>query len=390
MKLIFAVDAIFQPLTGIGRYAWELARGMHQHHAIDSVKYFSHGRWVTNPTQQATQAQLGDTHGHCSQSPSAAARLRVRLSRSRMLVDLYARLTPPIYRWRLRGFKDHLYHSPNYLLPPFDGRSVATVHDLSTLLCPQFHPAARVAFMDKVLPQTFKRAHHIITDADAVKSEIIQHFGWPADRITAIPLGVSPAYRPMDAQHTLPVLQRYGLEHGGYVLCVATLEPRKNIERLIAAFSSLPPALRQHYPLVLAGAQGWGSETLHALIQQSGIRYLSYLPEHALPALYAGARLFAFPSIYEGFGLPVLEAMASGVPVLTSNCSTLPEVSAGAGLLVDPLDTVAIRDGLVRGLEDDPWRAMAIECGRIRAGQLTWDSCVARTLDLYSSLATRA
>lgn len=392
MKLIIAVDAIFPPLTGIGRYALELVRGLQdvqEQGELGQIRYFSHGAWVDAPAPGLLQQQAsGVEPPQPAPSPGLTAWVRTRLARNRHVVSLYATFTQPWFKWRLRGYADYLFHAPNFILPPFAGRSIATIHDLSTVLYPQFHPAARIALMDRMLPQTLQRASHLITVSETVREEIIRHYQWPRERITATPLGVSPAYRPMAELHTRPVLQRHGLEHGAYILCVATLEPRKNIERLIEAFSRLPPMLRQRYPLVLAGAQGWGCETLHDLIRKCGIRYLRYLPEHELPVLYAGAWLFAFPSIYEGFGLPVLEAMASGVPVLTSNCSSMPEVSAGAGLLVDPLDTDAIRDGLVRGLEDGPWRATAIERGLTRAGQLTWGSCVGRTLDLYRSLAT--
>ena len=293
MKLIFAVDAIFPPLTGIGRYAWELAAGLANEPLAAQVRYFSHGRFVANPTLSAQQEQTAPAKTPWS------ARLRARLAFSGPVVKLYGTVTPHLFGWQLRRYGDHLFHSPNYFLPPFGGPAVATVHDLSCLRYPEFHPAARVAFMNNALPQTLRRATHLITDSEFVRAEVVAHLGWPADKVTAIPLGVDARFAPHTPAQTQPVLDAYGLTHGRYTLCVATLEPRKNLERLIQAHQSLPEALQRRFPLVLAGSAGWNSSALHALIgrlQGPALRYLNYVPQEHLYALYGGARLFAYPS----------------------------------------------------------------------------------------------
>nr|WP_255423134.1 glycosyltransferase family 1 protein [Undibacterium sp. LX40W] len=168
---------------------------------------------------------------------------------------------------------------------------------------------------------------------------------------------------------------------------VSTIEPRKNLSNLIAAYSKLPSAMRQRWPLVLVGGKGWNSEEIHAQIEQataqSWLKYLGYVPQAHLPLLYAGARLFTYPSLYEGFGLPIAEAMASGVPVLTSNCSSMPEVAGTAALLVEPRDVDQMCVELERGLSDNVWRTLAIPKGLERASQLTWDTCVDKTLLAY-------
>ena len=210
------------------------------------------------------------------------------------------------------------------------------------------------------------------------------------NKVEAIPLGVDAAFAPQAPEALAPTLERLGLQPGAYLLCVATLEPRKNISRLIDAFLGLPAPVRTRYPLVLAGAPGWHGEALAERIRDlprgGQVVQLGYVAQADLPALYAGARLFAFPALYEGFGLPVLEAMASGVPVVTSNCSSLPEVAGDAALLVNPEDTDALRLALAQGLEDDAWRSAARERGLARAAQRSWAQCVARTLALYRSL----
>lgn len=248
--------------------------------------------------------------------------------------------------------------------------------------------------MAQALPATLKHAQHIITPSLAVREQLLQHCGIAPERITATPLGVDPAYVPMAAQALEPVLGHWGLRPGGYTLCIATLEPRKNLDGLLDAWAQLPAAQRQRYPLVLAGAPGWGSERLLQRIQDlqrhGEVRHLGYVAESRLPALYAGARLFAFPALYEGFGLPVLEAMACGIPVVTSNSSSLPEVAGGAALLVAPEDTTALAQALQRGLEDEPWREQATAMGLQRAQQATWARCVSQTMAVYRREAAKA
>ena len=391
MKLIFAVDAVFPPLTGIGRYAWELADGLAQCPESDSVLYYQHGRFVPNPTV-APDHERPQSTVHAGGTPWSA-RVRARLAQSKTAVRVYSALTPHLHRWRLQRFDDHLFHSPNYFLPPFSGPAVATLHDLSTLLFPEFHPSARVAYMDAELPKTLSRATHLITVSEFIRAQVIKHLSWPADKITAIGLGVDARFRPQSALMTQSVLSTYGLTHGAYTLCVATVEPRKNIERLLDAHLALSEPLRRRYPLVLAGSAGWNSEALHQRIKQlqgPGLYYLNYVPQDHLYALYAGARLFAFPSIYEGFGLPVLEAMASGTPVLISDQASLPEVAAGAAWQVNPLNVDDIRDGLEHALQDESWREQAISAGLRRASEHSWKRCFDQTRAVYARFAPGA
>ncbi|TCO73754.1 glycosyltransferase family 4 protein [Chromatocurvus halotolerans] len=388
MRLILAVDAIFPPLTGIGRYALELAQGLAASGEFDSLRYYLHGRWLTAAPGASPEDNSAIADGG---RPGILAKARVQLAQVPLAVRVYAALAPRVASLRLRRYRDHVFHSPNFILPPFAGPSVATVHDLSTVMYPQFHPAARVALMQRAMPQTVARATRLITPSESVRREVIAHFGLAAGRVVATPLGVDPVFAPRCATDLASDLRTLGLQAGTYLLCVATLEPRKNIGRLLDAYQDLPQALRQRYPLVLAGAPGWHGEALNRrirdLAQGGQVRQLGYVSQAQLPALYAGARLFAFPALYEGFGLPVLEAMASGVPVVTSDCSSLPEVAGDAALLVNPLDTDALRAALARGLEDEGWRGVARERGLARAAERSWPQCVARTLAVYRSLS---
>lgn len=390
MNVILAADAIQPPLTGIGRYAFELAQRLPEHPMIDQMRFFSYGRWQESAALIRNETTNSVPHGPAVQRSG----LRSRLSGNRLAVRVYQALTPHLYRWRLRHEEGALFHSPNYFLPPFPGRSVATIHDLSHICLPQFHPAVRVELMNRALPDTLRQADFLITDAESVRQEVIRHFDWPVDRIAAVPLGVSSLFHPRLAQDIDPVLQRYGLLTGGYSLCVGTVEPRKNLTRLLCAYELLPVALRQRWPLVLAGARGWQSGDIHDRIDKGvavgWVKYLEYVPQEDLPFLYAGARLFAYPSLYEGFGLPPLEAMASGVPVVTSDVSSLPEVVGDAALMVNPLDVGALSAALSRGLEDEVWRESAVRLGLGRAARLTWANCIDNTVMIYGKVLGRS
>ncbi|KAF1018166.1 MAG: glycosyltransferase family 1 protein [Burkholderia sp.] len=370
MKLIFDVDAIIPPFSGIGRYAWELARYFIQHdECFDDLRFHYQGNWVDDRQALGVGSLLG---------------LRSVLGRYAKLYKSHRRLA----RWAVhRAMRGHCFHSPNYFLPQGVRDGIVTIHDLSIFKYPETHPRERIEHFRINFDDSLKRAVHLITDSEAMRSEVATFFGWPEQKITAIPLGVPRGFRPSAEPDISPVLARYGLAYGRYALCVATLEPRKGIDSLIDAYGDLPSELRLACPLMLAGVRGWLSDDLMTRIRlaadENWLHYLGYVPEADLPMLYSGARAFCFPSRYEGFGLPVLEAMASGVPTLTSNASSLPEVAGGAAWLVEPDDRDALRDGLARVLTDEAWRATAARRGLAVAAEATWERCALHTLDVY-------
>ena len=374
MKVIFNVDAITAPLTGIGRYALELARGLARNAAIEELRLYSAYRWVDDPA-------------HALASNRAIAAIRRSVPFKTQALELYTQLRGALFRLHTRRLRGFLLHTPNYVLMPFDGPSLTTVHDLSWLSYPDAHPVERVRFLDRHLPASLEQAQLVLTDSDFIAAEIAARFGLPRAKIRAIPLGVDAAYRPRTAEEMLATLAKYGLEHSAYLLVVATLEPRKNLARLVEAYARLPAATKARHPLVIVGARGWLNRELEraiAPLETAGAaRRLGYVAEDELPLIYAGAYAFAFPSLYEGFGLPVLEAMASAVPVLTSNVSSLPEVAGHAALTVDPLDVGALTAGLTRLLEDTSWRDAAVPRGLDRAKRYPWSRCVEATIDAY-------
>jgi glycosyltransferase involved in cell wall biosynthesis len=280
-----------------------------------------------------------------------------------------------------------LYHEPAYLLLGKRLPAVVTVHDLSFVHFPETHPAGRVRVLHKRLPRSLAAARAVITDSLAVREEITAHYGVRPEKVHAIPLGVSPRFRPRSADEIEPLMRRLQLTAGAYLLCVGTLEPRKNLVRTVRAYSSLPAELRKRFPLVVVGAVGWHESSIVAelepLARSGEARFLSYVDEDSLTSLYAGARGVLYPSLYEGFGLPIAEAMASGAPTLTSNAGCMKELADGAALLVDPMDIAGIAQGLRRLLEDDATRARLRAAGLERARHLTWQRCAERTLQVY-------
>lgn len=372
LKLILAVDAIVPPLTGIGRYTWELA----SHYAtpdsgLDSIRYFFAGQWVHDPRNLLN----GPPPNHVFPRKG-----------------FWPRLSAGWRQWyERRAIREHVFHSPNYFLPEWVEGGVVTVHDLSVFKYPETHPVERIRHFERSFASTLARTTHIITDSEAIRHEVASHFGWPLEKITSVRLGVPPEFRQHGGEVLFEPLARYQLVPGAYTLCVSTLEPRKRIDALLAAYAELPLSLKSRFPLVLVGSEGWLSDALRQNVargeQEGWLRYLGFVPDAALPYLYAGAHAFFFPSLYEGFGLPVLEALASGVPTLTSNCSSLPEVADGAAWLVEPGDHVALRDGIAKVICDDEWRATAVERGLAVASETTWTRCARRTLDICRRFA---
>jgi alpha-1,3-rhamnosyl/mannosyltransferase len=378
MKVVLGADAIRHPLTGVGRYAYELARRLLRADGIGQVRYFRAGRVVDALPARPVEDVAGQ----------AGLRLRALAGRVPLLAEAFRRVAGAVQERALRPYRDHVFHGPSFHLPAHGGPSVVTIHDLSVFLWPECHPGARVAYLRKQLPLALKRADVLLTDSDFTRREVAGYFNWPLARIVVAPLAADAAYRPHTAAESAPALARLGLRHGFYSLFVGTLDPRKNIDLLLGLYERLPAALARRAPLVVAGFEGWKSEATIARLragERAGwARYLGFVDEAALPALYAGARVFLYPSRYEGFGLPLLEAMACGVPVIGADAASLPEVAGAAGaLLLGADDEAAFYQALLRALEDDAWCQAAGAAGLARAAQFSWDKTVAATVGAY-------
>ncbi len=378
MKVILNVDAITGPLTGIGNYAMQLACGIPKHSSIKEFKLYSSHRWIKDAD-------------HALKANQALATIRKNIPLKGPALRLYTWQKNLWFKNKSKPFdSDYILHSPNYLLLPFEGPCISTIHDLSFLRYPETHPKERVDLLEKELPKTIDQANVIITDSEFIKQEVHDMLSVPLDKIKVVPLGVSDEFKPQKTENLTPVLHKYKLDNIKYLLAVATLEPRKNLNSLLDAYLLLPKKMRQEYKLVIAGASGWLSKKIkrriEMLVNRGDIISMGYIDGSDLPYIYSGAYGFVFPSLYEGFGLPILEAMASGVPVLTSTSSSLPEVAAGAAILTNAHDIDDISKGMVKLIEDIEWRNCATEKGLNRAKDYTWEKCVSETIAIYQNL----
>ena len=374
----FAVHArpLLNPISGIGRYLIDLMSEIERDGRYEP-EYFVAMRWHRTLQAPASGPVL---------SPGLVSRLRSL----KPLTALGRSLQRHRFASGIRSKGLQFYFEPNYLPYEADVPTIITVHDISHLRHPETHPAKRVEDLTRLLPGAIERASCILTVSEFSRREVISEFGVDPGRVHATPLGVDPRFHPRDADATRALLAPLGLTYGRYVLSVGTLEPRKNVLAVLRAHGKLPADLRQRYPLVIAGKSGWLTETLDREIAKGeargDVRRLGHVSDPQLPLLYAGATLFAYPSLYEGFGLPPLEAMASGVPVIVSNRASLPEVVGDAGIQVEPDDVDGLAASLQRIVEDAEFARELAERGLARARTFTWRRCAEMTMHAWDSV----
>lgn len=308
----------------------------------------------------------------------------------RWLYRLWYRLRLPLSIQWFTGRLD-LFHSPDFVLPPVRGDvpTLLTVHDLSFVHYPQTFTPALVHYLNRVVPWSVSRATHILADSQATRDDLQAIWDVPPAKITVLYSGVGRHFRPAtDGPALAAVRRRYKLGNAPYLLSVSTLQPRKNYNMLIRAFR--PVAARHPHRLVIAGGKGWLYEDVLAEVQRQGlegrVHFAGFVGDADLPTLYSGADLFVFPSLYEGFGLPLLEAMACGVPVLTSTASSLPEVAGEAAVQLSPHDQEAWSAAMIRLLADEQRRAHLAAAGFARVEHFTWERAARRLHRLYREL----
>ncbi len=283
-----------------------------------------------------------------------------------------------------------LFHSPDFVLPPLrHALGILTVHDLAFLLRPECADARLSNYLETVVPRSVRRADFVIADSENTRNDVVVLLGVRPERVEVVPGGVDSHFAPVDDPAQIQAArERLGVGDSPFILSVGVLEPRKNLVTLMEAFAAARSRgkLREH-KLVLAGGRGWLVEGILSHHDISPVRDNILMPgfvaDDLLPAAYSSADALAFPSLYEGFGLPVLEAMACGTPVVTSNASCIPEVAEGASIMVDPLDTEALSRALVRVVEDVDLQADLRHKGFERAAQYTWTAAATRLLEVY-------
>ena len=283
--------------------------------------------------------------------------------------------------------KDRLdvFWGPTHRLPRLLSNKIArvvTIHDLVWKHAGKtMRPLNRWA--EKCLmPDAIRLADRIMADSHSTADAIASEFPWATDRIRVVHLGAAAMPEPLGFDTLKPM----GIDRS-YFLFVGTLEPRKNLLRLLEAYASLDEVIRKQTLLVIAGGKGWGGEDMtsliHSLDLKDSVRLTGYVSEQQLSTLYAHARFLAMPSLYEGFGLPLVEAMSFGVPVLTSSCSSLPEVAGDAGILVDPHNTNSIASGLLQMLTNDALRNELAVRAKVNAARFSWEKAAKETMEIF-------
>lgn len=397
INLIVTCESLKRPLTGIGYYTGHLLQELLADPSIGEIAglglggYIARGELATllqaiMPEQEsAPGSQPRDLSGRIvTLGKTLADRIPgLSMALRNLYLERCARL--------LRSRPNWLLHAPNYIPPRHGGPTVITVHDLSHIRHPETHPRERIAWLDHHLPGAIAQASRIICVSDFTRREMLD-LGLVRDesKLSVCHNGCDPGFRPRGGEEIQPVLDQWGLKAGNYILSAATLEPRKNLERVLAAYRALPGDIAGQFPLVLAGSPGWKQEALARLISGTKaphrIIVTGYLGRNSLQCLMSGAGLFAYLSIYEGFGLPVIEAMASGTPVLTATTSALREVAGDWGYTVDPENIDAIRDAMARLLQDSAFSSVLRHRGLQRAQDFSWKNCARETVDVYKTV----
>lgn len=375
MKLQVGVDytAAIHQSAGIGRYTRELVLALANLPAdIDYRLFVADVRPANLPPPPAANFSWCAT----------------RLS-ERWLARLWFRLRAPL-PVNLWAGSLNLYHATDFFLPPLAcaTKSVVTVHDLSFVRHPDSVMPGMTRHLNTWVPRSVQRATHVIAVSEATRQDLIELYGTPPEKISVLYHGVSPQFKPVtDPAALAQVRQKYGLGHADFILSLGTIQPRKNYGRLVQALARL----KQDIALVIVGGKGWDSDSLLAEIEKLGlsrrVHFPGFVADADLPALYSAATLFVYPSLYEGFGLPALEALASGTPVVASNRSALPEVVGHAGLLVNPEDVTALSAAIAGLLDDDSRRAALAAAGLKQAAQFTWPAMARQLVQLYQRLA---
>jgi glycosyltransferase involved in cell wall biosynthesis len=363
-----AIDATSVPPqpAGAGVYAIELIRALAERDRRDGYALFAR-------TGALDEALAGHRNWHIE---------KVSASRPGRLTWEQARLPG-----RLSALGIDVLHSTHHTLPvrPVRPRRVVTLHDVTFFRIPERYPPARRLYFGAVTRLSAKVADAIIVPSESVRADVVRVLGIDPGKVHVVYEAAGPQYQPIDAEIAAHAAEKYLLEPG-FVLSVGSLEPGKNRARLFRALKTLREE-GVHAHLAIVGQPAWKYEKEAALVDELGmgdrIHYLGYVPEADLPALYNAATVFAFPSLYEGFGLPVLEAMACGTPVLTSEVSATAEVAGSAAVLVDPRDVDAISDGLRRLITDPLQRDSYGRRGISRAAEFSWKSAANETHAVY-------
>lgn len=369
--------------AGIGRYTRDLVRAI-----VEAGPQHRYTMFFASGGIDKRSPYLDDLRALCHAHTNIRV-VPIGLS-PRRLTQFWQRLRAPLPVEVFTGKLD-LVHAPDFVLPPTRARTLLTIHDLSFLVYPEFAARGMARYLSDAVPRSLKRANLVLADSKATASDLERLLNIDPAHVEVVYPGVAGHFRPMPAEACAEAKQRHNLPDN-FLLFVSTLSPRKNLVRLIEAFGQV--ARDPAYPdlhLALAGQPGWLYEDVYAAIERQAlserIRLLDFVDDKDLPALYNLARICVYPSLYEGFGLPVLEALACGTPVVTGNNSSLPEVTGDAAVLVESTSIDAIAAGIRQVLGDHSVRERLRTAGPPQAATFTWQQAAQQVLRGYERAA---
>ncbi|HET9920078.1 MAG TPA: glycosyltransferase family 1 protein [Ktedonobacteraceae bacterium] len=375
MRIAIDYTAAIRQGAGIGQYVRNLVDALLAEDHSNQYTLLSSGR----PTKERPFPTAPNVRGRSIFIPD------------RYLNVLWYRWRLPLYATYFSGQTD-IYHGPDFALPPLGKklRKVVTVHDLAFLEYPEYAVPELVSYLKKIVPEAVEAADVVTAVSEATRQGLIKYFKTPQEKITVVPIGVASHFRRITDPILLGATQhKYGLKHP-LVLGVGTLEPRKNHLNLIKAFAKATRKKNGPAMLAIAGGKGWLYEETQQLVEklklENKVRFLGRVSDFDLVTLYSMADVFAFPSFFEGFGIPPLEAMACGAPIITSNTSSLPEVVGDAAILVSPQDVDALSQAITRLIESETLREELRQKGFQRVQQFSWPQTARKMLAIYNRL----
>ena len=377
MKQPIGIDytAAYEQGAGIGRYVRELVRELAAQDSETPYRLFVSG---------AKRRSLPPAPG------SNFAWYPTRIT-PLWFARLWYRLQVPLPVETFVG-RVPLFHATDFTLPPtLPGiKTLLTVHDLSFVRAPETTTPVLKAYLDQVVPRSVRRATHVLADSQATKDDLVELYHTPPEKVTVLLGGVNPEFKPVTDSNVLQAVRdRYQIPGNPYIFSIGTVQPRKNYARLIEALAALGPEYADVH-LVIAGGRGWLDSPIYQAVEDNGlserVHFTGFARDEDLPALYSAARCLAYPSLYEGIGLPVLEAMACGTPVATSNISSMPEIAGDAALLINPYNVEELSGALAQLLSDETLRVELITRGFEQAAYFTWARAAQQLRGIYQRM----